>query len=182
MPGSIPVTAKQPRHMNNGGIENVENELWRDANGKHEQCHGNYDKFFAAQKIGERGATFRQSSTEERLHRSHKNDRCHQKADDSNGRERGRHRERAFENQKLADKSVQPRQTERRKHGDTHPTAKQRCPLHQASEIVDAPQTSPLFEEAHKVEKRGRGNAVIEDLHEHAAQRCVRVDPRSNSG
>ena len=40
------ISAKQPRHMNNGRIENVEDELWRDANGEHEQCEGNDDKFF----------------------------------------------------------------------------------------------------------------------------------------
>src|SRR6516225_4907211 len=112
MLASTPDSAKQPRHMNNGGIENVENELWRDADGEHEQRHRNYDKFFATQKIGERAATFRQSSTEKRLHRSHKNDRCHEKADHGNGRERSRHRERAFKNQKLADKSIQSWQTE----------------------------------------------------------------------
>ena len=149
--------------------------------GEHEQCYGNHDKFFPSQKIGERAATFCKRSAEQRLHRSHKNDGGDEKADHSDGRERRCHRERRFENQKLADESVQPWQTERRKHGDTHPPTEQRCPLHQAAEIVDATQTAPLFEQADKVEERRRGNAVIEDLHEHATQCRMRVDRRSNS-
>ena len=107
------ISAKQPRHLNDGRIENVEDELWRDADGEHEQRYGNHDKFFPSQKVGERAATFCQRSAEESLHRSEENDGCNEKADDGDGRERRRHRERSFENQKLANKSIQPWQTER---------------------------------------------------------------------
>ena len=124
--------------MNDGRIENVEDELRCHAYCKHEQCYGDDDKFFPSQKIGERAATFCEWSTEQRLHRSHENDGCDEKADHGNSSERCRHRKRAFENQKLANKSVQPWQTERRKHGYTHPTAEERRSLHQATEIVDA--------------------------------------------
>ena len=79
--------------MNDGRIENVEHELRHDADGEHEQCHGNHDKFFPSQKIGERAAIFCERSAKERLHRSHKNDGCDEKADHSNGCECGCHRE-----------------------------------------------------------------------------------------
>ncbi len=79
--------------MNDGRIENVEQELRRDADGEHEQCDRNHDKFFPLQKIGERAATFCKWSAKQRLHRSHKNDRGDEKADHGNGRKRGRHRE-----------------------------------------------------------------------------------------
>jgi len=79
--------------MNDGRIENVEHELRHDADGEHEQCYGNHDKFFPSQKVGERAATFCEWSAEERLHRSHENDGCHQKANYGDGRERRRNRE-----------------------------------------------------------------------------------------
>ena len=60
----------------------------------------------------------------------------------------GGDRERAFENQKLADESVQARQAERGKHRHAHPAAKQRRALHQSAEIVDAAQAAALFEQA----------------------------------
>ena len=84
----------------------------------------------------------------------------------------------AFENEKLADESVQARQTERREHGDAHPSAEQGSALHQAAEIVEAAQPAPLFEQSDEVEQGGGGNAVIEDLHEDAAQRGMHVDRR----
>src|SRR5262245_37790174 len=105
------MSAKHPRHVNDCRVEDTEDELWRDANGEHEECYRDYDDFFASQKIGERAATLCEWSAEERLHRSHKNDRCDEKANHGNGRKGRCHRERAFENQKLANKSVQPRQT-----------------------------------------------------------------------
>ena len=92
--------------MNDGRIENVENELRRYANGEHEQCYGNHNEFFPPQKIGKRTAIFCERSAEESLHRSHKNNGGDEKADHGDGRERRRHRERRFENQKLANKSI----------------------------------------------------------------------------
>src|SRR5262249_25631249 len=80
-------SAKQSRHLNDGCVENVKDELRRDANGEHEQSHGNHDEFFPAQKIGEHAATFCEWPAEKRLHRSHKNDGCDEKADHGDGRE-----------------------------------------------------------------------------------------------
>ena len=84
--------------------------------------------------------------------------------------------ERAFENQKLADESVQPGQAERGEHGDAHPAAEEWCALHQAAEIIDPAQAAALFEQTDKVKQRGRSDAVIENLHEDAAQRRLHVD------
>src|SRR4029450_10335844 len=109
------MSAKQPRHVNDRRVEDTEDELWRDANGEHEQCYGNNDELFPPQKIGERAATFCERSAEERLHRSHENDGCDEKTDHANGREGRCHRERRFENQKLPNKYIQPREPEETK-------------------------------------------------------------------
>ena len=87
------MSAKQPRHVNDCRVEDFKDELWRDADGEHEQCYRNHDEFFPPQKIGERAATFSEWSAKERLHRSHKNNGCDEKADHSNGCECGCHRE-----------------------------------------------------------------------------------------
>jgi len=50
--------------------------------------------------------------------------------------------------------------------------------MHQAAEIVDAAETATLLEQSDEVEQRGRGNAVVEDLHENAAQSRLHVDQR----
>src|SRR4029453_10209661 len=50
-------SAKQSRHLNDGAVEDIEDELRRDADCEHEQCDGNNDELFAPQEIGERPAT-----------------------------------------------------------------------------------------------------------------------------
>src|SRR6476646_3683429 len=109
---SLPIaddSTKQPRHLNERRIENVEDELRCDADGEHEQCYGNHHEFLSSQKIWKRAAIFCERSAEESLHGSYKNDGGDEKAYHGNGRERRRHRERRLENQKLANKSIQPR-------------------------------------------------------------------------
>src|SRR5262249_41173114 len=81
-----------------------------------------------------------------------------------------------LENQEFANESVQSRQTERGKHGDAHPAAKQRCPLHQSTKITDATRSATLFEQSHEVEQRGGSDPVVKNLHEHTAQCRMRVD------
>src|SRR5213078_2550897 len=49
-------------------------------------------------------------------------------------------------------------------------------------EIVDATQTTALFEQTDEVEECRGGDAVVENLHENAAQCRVRVDLRGNRG
>src|SRR6266581_217219 len=81
-------SCKQSRHLNDCCFENVENELRRDADGEHQQCHRSDDKFFASQKIRKRAATVCERPTEERLHGAHEDDGCDEKPDHSNGRKR----------------------------------------------------------------------------------------------
>ncbi len=69
-------------------------------------------------------------------------------------------------------------QAERGKHGDAHPAAEQGSALHQAAEIVDPAEAAPLLEQSDEVEQRGRGDAVVEDLHEDAAQRRLHFGQR----
>ncbi len=171
-------SGKQARHLNDGGVEDVENELRRDADREHEERDRNNDELLASQKIGKDAATIGERTAEERLHRAHKHDGRDEKTDDSNGRERSGDGERTFEDQKFADESVQSGQTERGKHGNAHPAAEQRSALHQSAEIVDAAQAAPLLEQTDKIEQRGGGDAVVEDLHEDAAQRRLHVDRR----
>ncbi len=56
---------EQPRHLNDGCVENVEQELRCNADGKHEQCHRDNHELFASQKIGKSGTTFCEWSAKE---------------------------------------------------------------------------------------------------------------------
>src|SRR4030095_2518311 len=89
-------------------------------------------------------------------------------------------RKMTLEDQKFADESIQSRQAQRRKHGNTHPAAKDRRPLHQSSEVTNATQSATLLKQTDQVEQCGRSDPVIEDLHEHTAQRRLRVDRSAN--
>ena len=51
-------SGKQSRHLNDGCVEDVEDELRRDADGEHEQGDGNDDPFLAALEIGEGRCNF----------------------------------------------------------------------------------------------------------------------------
>lgn len=83
---------KQSRHLNYGGVEDVEDELRGDADGEHKDGDGHDDEFFALQKIGQRAATLSQWSAKEGLHDAHKNDGRHEKPDHRHSRERGGNR------------------------------------------------------------------------------------------
>ena len=50
------VSAEQARHFRDGCVEDVEDELRRDADGEHEQRDRNNDEFFASPKIDNRRA------------------------------------------------------------------------------------------------------------------------------
>src|SRR5437899_9657393 len=74
-------SGKKSRHLNDGCVENVEDELRRDADGEHEQRDRNDDPLLASPQIRKPAATFRERTAEERLHRAHKHDCCDQKTD-----------------------------------------------------------------------------------------------------
>ena len=82
-----------------------------------------------------------------------------------NRRRPPRQRQGPFENQKLAHKSIQPGQSERRQQGDAHQSAKNRRRFAQAPKIVQpAPPAAPLLDQPDKI-KQGRGRqTVIEHL------------------
>src|SRR5438874_2271116 len=81
-------SGKEARHFNDGGVENVEDELRRDADCEHEQSDRNDDELFASQKIGERAATLGQGTAEERLHCARKCDRRDEQTNYCDSRER----------------------------------------------------------------------------------------------
>jgi hypothetical protein len=80
---------KQPRHLGDRRVENAKDKLWRDADGKHEQCDRDDDEFFASQEIGKSAATFCKWAAKEGLDRSYENDGCDQQPDHGNGRKPG---------------------------------------------------------------------------------------------
>ena len=68
-------SSEQPSHLNDGRVENVENELRGETDGEHEQGHWNDYEFLAPQKVRKRAATFDQRPAEKRLHRTQQNNR-----------------------------------------------------------------------------------------------------------
>src|SRR6266446_10416764 len=133
---------KQPRHVNDGCVEDVEDELRIDADGEHQERDGNDDELLAPNEIGETATTFDKWTAEKRLHRAHESHGREKKTQHGDRCKRSSNCKRAFENKKFANESVEPRQTERREHGNTHQAAKQRCPLHQSAEVADATQAA----------------------------------------
>src|SRR4030095_2151990 len=99
-------SGKQTRHLSDGGVEDVEDELRRDADREHEQCDGNDDELFASQKIGERAATLGQGTAEERLHGARKRNRRDEQTNYCDRSKRSGDGKGTFENKKFADESV----------------------------------------------------------------------------
>src|SRR5260370_12015981 len=62
---------KQPRHVNDGCVEDVEDELRIDADGEHQERDRNDDELLAPNEIGETATTFAKWTPEKRLHRTH---------------------------------------------------------------------------------------------------------------
>ena len=93
----ILTSAQQSCHLNDGCVEDVEDELRREANGEHEQRDGHNHERLGSPEIGKPAATLRQRTAEERLHRTRKHDCCDEKTDHGNGRERSGDGEGTFE-------------------------------------------------------------------------------------
>src|SRR6266550_2283278 len=79
--------AEQPRHLNDGCVENVENELRRNPDREHQQRDGDDDELLAADEIGETAATFGERPAEERLHRTHESHSSEKETDHGGGGE-----------------------------------------------------------------------------------------------
>src|SRR5437868_3501156 len=163
-------SGKQPCHLHNGIVKNVEKKLGNDANREDEENDWNNRPFLVSFEIGETGDSFSKRTAEERLHSAHKDNGGEKETKHRDGGIAGRDSEGTFENQKLADKSIKPGQPERRKHDHAHPATKERGALHQAAEIIDSARTAALFKQSDKIEQCRGSDAVIEDLHKHAAQ------------
>src|SRR5712692_10476091 len=99
-------SGKQTRHLDDGCVEDVEDELGRDADRKHEQRDGDNDELLIQSKIDKGAATFGERTAEERLHRAHKRDCRDQQTDHGDGGKRSRDGEGTFKDEKLADESV----------------------------------------------------------------------------
>ena len=140
------ISDKQPRHLDDGAVEDVEEELGRDADGEHEKGDRNYYPLLVRPELGKSDTGFDERAAEKRLHRAHKNNGSEEKTDYRHRGKRGSNSEGTFEDEKFADKSVQSGQSERGKHRHAHPAAKERGALHQSSEIIDTAQAASLLE------------------------------------
>src|SRR5437763_533462 len=109
-------SGKQPCHVHNSGVKNVEEELRGDANREHEKCDGNNRPFFVRAEIEEGRAGPRKRTAEERLHSAHKDNGGEKETKHRDGGIAGSNGKGTFKNEKLADKSVESGKSERRKH------------------------------------------------------------------
>src|SRR5260370_37290111 len=94
---------KQPRHVNDGCVEDVEDELRIDADGEHQERDGNADELLAPNEIGETATTFDNWTAEKRLHRAHERHGRENKTHHGDSCKRSSNCERAFENYKFTD-------------------------------------------------------------------------------
>ena len=101
-----PISGEEPRHLDDGAVEDVERELRCDPEGEHEQGHGNDDELFASKKIRKAIATFSQGTAEEHLNRAQESHGGEEQAEEGHGGRDHREAERAFENEELADEAV----------------------------------------------------------------------------
>ena len=102
---------------------------------------------------------------EDALDDSEDEDGGEQKAEDGDGGGPGDERERALEDEELADEAVEARQAERGEEGDAHQAGEDGSDFAQAAEVVEAAQAAAaLFEQSDEPEDRRGGEAVVEHL------------------
>jgi hypothetical protein len=101
-------SGKQPRHLHDGGVEHAEKELGGDANGEHEKRDRNYYPLLVRLQIGKTDTGFGQRTAEERLHRPHEHDGSEKETENGHRGKRGSKGEGPFEDEKLADESIEP--------------------------------------------------------------------------
>src|SRR6266550_256298 len=106
------LSGKQPRHLYNGGVKNVEEELRRDTDHEHEKRDWNNRPLLVRLEIGKIGAGFSERTAEERLHRAHKDNGSKKETKHRDGGIAGSDGKGTFEDEKLADKAVQSWQAE----------------------------------------------------------------------
>src|SRR2546430_4031771 len=98
-------SGKQPCHLRNRGVENVEEELGRDADGEHEKCDRDHP-LLVRPEIGKSVTGFNERPAEKRLHYTHKDDGGKEETEHGHRGERGSNSEGTFEDKKFADESV----------------------------------------------------------------------------
>src|SRR5437588_13117952 len=106
-------SSKQPCHLYHGGVENVEEELGRDADGEHEKGDRNYYPLLVRPELGKSDTGFDKRAAEKRLQHAHKHNGGEEETDYRHRGKRGSNSEGTCEDEKLADKSVESGQTER---------------------------------------------------------------------
>ena len=115
---------------------------------------------------------FIQRPVEHALDHRQQENRRDQQPDDGQRRRPRRQREHALENQEFADKSVQPRQPQRRENRNAHQPAKNRRDLAQPAKIINPAQpAAALLQKADEAKQDRRGQSVVEHLQQHAVER-----------
>src|SRR6478736_4490797 len=97
-------SSKQPRHLYHGGIENVEEELGRDADGEHEKGGRDYYPLLVRPELGKSDTGFDERAAEKRLHYAHKHNGGEKETDYRHRGKRGSNSEGTLEDEKFADK------------------------------------------------------------------------------
>ena len=168
---------KQTRHLRDGGVEDVEDKLRRDADGEHEQRHRNDDELFAS-------GPDRQIAPQLSASGPLKSD-CIMRMKTMAVKRRPRTatavKEAASANEPLKMRNS-PMNPLRPGRPNEENMATLIQPQSNGVRCMRPPKslmprsTAAFFEQPDVIEERGRGDAVIEDLHEDTAER------RLNSG
>src|SRR6266480_7537822 len=99
-------SSKQQCHLYHGGVENIEEELGRDADDEHEKGDRNYYPLLVRPELGKSDTGFDERAAEKRLHHAHEDNGSEEETENRHSGERSGHGEGTFKDKKFADKSV----------------------------------------------------------------------------
>jgi hypothetical protein len=102
----VTISGKEPRHLGDRSVEDVEEKLGSNPNGKHQEGHWDNYEFFAREKVRKRRARVRERAAEEQLDGAQKSNGGEKQAEHGDSRRNHREAESAFENQEFADEAV----------------------------------------------------------------------------
>ena len=157
------------RQIAGGAIDDIQNQPRPQSQQEHQRDRHEQKDDLSECEVGQVRPFFIQRPVEDALQNCEDENRRDQQADYGKARGPGRERESSFEYQELANKTVQPRQTQRREQCDTHKSAENGRDFAQAAEVIQTAQAATsLLDEAYKPKQRRGGQPVIEHLQHHA--------------
>ena len=99
---------EEPRQVDDGAVENLEEKMWRDADTEHHQGDRDDDELLSSHEIRKRLTALGQGTAEEHLHGSQESYRGEKQPEHGDGGRNHRETERALEDEELTDKPVRP--------------------------------------------------------------------------